>query len=34
MGGDVDPGLEQFHPRRFELATALDAGYGDARILG
>ena len=34
IGGDVDPGLEQFHPRRFELATALDAGYGDARILG
>ncbi len=34
MGSDVDPGLEQFHPRRFELATALDAGYGDARILG
>jgi glycine/D-amino acid oxidase-like deaminating enzyme len=33
-GGDVDPGLEQFHPRRFELATALDAGFGDARILG
>ncbi len=34
MSGDVDPGLEQFHPRRFELASALDAGYGDARILG
>jgi sarcosine oxidase, subunit beta len=33
-GGEVDPGLEQFHPRRFELASALDAGYGDARILG
>ena len=33
-GTDVDPGLEQFHPRRFELASALDAGYGEARILG
>jgi sarcosine oxidase, subunit beta len=33
-GGAVDPGLEQFHPRRFELASALEAGYGDARILG
>ena len=33
-GDDVDPGLEQFHPRRFELASALDAGYGEARILG
>ncbi|HJS25768.1 MAG TPA: FAD-dependent oxidoreductase [Actinomycetota bacterium] len=33
-GHDVDPGLEQFHPRRFQLASALDAGYGDARILG
>jgi glycine/D-amino acid oxidase-like deaminating enzyme len=33
-GGDVDPGLEQFRPRRFELATELDAGYGEARILG
>ena len=33
-GGPVDPGLEQFHPRRFELASGLDAGYGDARILG
>lgn len=33
-GGDVDPRLEQFHPRRFEMASALDAGYGDARILG
>jgi sarcosine oxidase subunit beta len=33
-GGDVDPGLEQFHPRRFETASALEAGYGEARILG
>jgi len=33
-GVDVDPGLEQFHPRRFERAAALDAGFGEARILG
>jgi sarcosine oxidase, subunit beta len=30
----VDPGLEQFHPRRFEQETELDAGFGEARILG
>jgi glycine/D-amino acid oxidase-like deaminating enzyme len=33
-GTNVDPGLEQFHPRRFEQAGALDAGFGEARILG
>ena len=33
-GGVVDPGLEQFHPKRFLGASPLDAGYGDARILG
>jgi sarcosine oxidase, subunit beta len=33
-GVGVDPGLEQFHPRRFERAGALDAGFGQARILG
>ncbi len=33
-GADADPGLEQFHPRRFEQAGALDAGFGEARILG
>lgn len=33
-GGEVDPGLEQFHPKRFLEASTLDAGYGDARILG
>jgi len=33
-GVDADPGLEQFHPRRFERAGALDAGFGEARILG
>lgn len=34
LGGPVDAGLEQFHPRRFERDGALDAGYGEARILG
>jgi sarcosine oxidase, subunit beta len=33
-GADVDAGLEQFHPRRFDQAGALDAGFGEARILG
>jgi sarcosine oxidase, subunit beta len=33
-GVDIDPGLEQFDPRRFERAGALDAGFGEARILG
>jgi glycine/D-amino acid oxidase-like deaminating enzyme len=33
-GTDADPGLDQFHPRRFEHAGALDAGFGEARILG
>jgi glycine/D-amino acid oxidase-like deaminating enzyme len=33
-GVHADPGLEQFHPRRFERAGALDAGFGEARILG
>ena len=33
-GADADPGLEQFHPRRFERAGGLDAGFGEARILG
>ena len=33
-GAQVDPGLEQFHPRRFEQETELDAGFGEARILG
>lgn len=33
-GAEVDPGLEQFHPRRFSEELALQAGYGDARILG
>ena len=33
-GAGVDPGLRQFEPARFEHAEALDAGYGEARILG
>jgi glycine/D-amino acid oxidase-like deaminating enzyme len=33
-GADIDPGLEQFHPRRFSEELVLQAGYGDARILG
>lgn len=33
-GADVDPGLGQFDPARFETAGALEAGYGEARILG
>ncbi len=33
-GVDADPGLAQFHPHRFEQAGALDAGFGEARILG
>jgi len=33
-GADVDPELEQFHPRRFAEGRDLDAGYGAAKILG
>ena len=33
-GADVDPGLAQFDPARFETTGSLDAGYGEARILG
>jgi sarcosine oxidase subunit beta len=34
MDGSPDPGLAQFHPRRFEKSEGLAAGYGEARILG
>jgi sarcosine oxidase, subunit beta len=34
LGAETDPGLEAFHPRRFDRAETLDAGFGDARILG
>jgi sarcosine oxidase subunit beta len=33
-GVDADPGIAQFHPHRFEQPGALDAGFGEARILG
>ncbi len=33
-GAETDPGLAQFHPRRFDEEQELAAGYGDARILG
>jgi glycine/D-amino acid oxidase-like deaminating enzyme len=33
-GGPVDIGLQQFHPRRFDEAALLSAGWGAARILG
>lgn len=34
MGKPVDPGLEQFHPRRFTDGRLIEAGYGAAKILG
>jgi sarcosine oxidase subunit beta len=35
VAGEVlDPAIEEFHPRRFDRGEALDAGYGEARILG
>ena len=34
VGEKWDPGVEQFHPSRFEGERALSAGYGEARILG
>ena len=33
-GAEVDPGLADFDPFRFERGVALDAGYRNARILG
>lgn len=33
-GGGHDPGLDQFTPERFATGATLDAGFGDARILG
>lgn len=32
--GDVDPRLGQFHPSRFTQGQELNAGFGDARIIG
>ncbi len=34
MGQEVDQGISQFHPRRFEAGDLLEAGYGTARIIG
>ena len=34
LDDDPDPGLAQFHPRRFEQDALISAGYGEARILG
>jgi sarcosine oxidase subunit beta len=34
VGEKWDPGIEQFHPNRFEGEGTLAAGYGEARILG
>jgi sarcosine oxidase subunit beta len=33
-GEEVDRGIVDFHPSRFEEGRTLSAGYGDARILG
>jgi sarcosine oxidase subunit beta len=30
----LDPAIEEFHPRRFDRGRSLEAGYGEARILG
>lgn len=34
VGDTWDARIDQFHPRRFEGAETLAAGYGEARILG
>lgn len=34
LGEATDPGLAQFHPRRFEEGRSLPAGYGKVRVLG
>ena len=34
MGDRTDPGLADFHPIRFEQGRSLQAGFGEARILG
>ena len=33
-GEEVDPGIREFHPSRFDEGRAVSAGYGEARILG
>jgi glycine/D-amino acid oxidase-like deaminating enzyme len=32
--GTPDPGIAQFHPRRFKAGDLLSAGYRESRILG
>jgi sarcosine oxidase subunit beta len=34
LGKEVDEGLQQFQPRRFETDQLLAAGFGSARIIG
>lgn len=34
LGADVDPELAQFDPARFSHGEVIEAGYGDAKILG
>jgi glycine/D-amino acid oxidase-like deaminating enzyme len=34
LGKEVDEGLRQFEPRRFETDQLLAAGFGSARIIG
>ena len=34
LGKDVDDGIRQFHPSRFEADRLLAAGFGSARIIG
>jgi sarcosine oxidase subunit beta len=33
-GAPTDPRLDDFHPRRLAVGASIDAGYGEARILG
>lgn len=34
LGNDIDPGLRQFEPGRFDADRLLAAGFGSARIIG
>lgn len=33
-GNEVDPGMVEFHPSRFDEGRAVSGGWGEARILG
>jgi glycine/D-amino acid oxidase-like deaminating enzyme len=33
-GDDVDPGIHEFHPSRFDEGRTVSGGWGEARILG